>query len=319
MKDLSLLQQEELHSKITEFLRSNVRVFINYRCTSARSAKMNAEDLAYMSPATKEIRSLPLSFHRQTDRENFTELKRFIREEVYQNENSKLSELMSELFSELPKGNKFNFVVQKVSNLARNNATEAFYDMIKVSEYMLHYRALYKLANQMTEVQTEVTFSMGSWQSLQEEDSRPIEDAAVLEAAGLVLEVLSNGKEQIRKRIYYNDITRLLVRLRNKYIGHGTLTYSISEELLNSAVVLAGKVYEIFLQDGYELTKACYITKADAFGEIPVQEDQIPCCHLEEPLELLYNASIVDGAAKYEYIDYITGNITTITGQGVQL
>lgn len=151
---------------------------------------------------------------------------------------------------------KYDYIDEELQKIGKlEDSTECFYRLLKVIEYVWHYRALAMLAqdSQMCEMFVKDSFksSMGLWERFQNKKSDMYSDIytdqETVQAYCLISSLLSGGVRR-RKKVSYSELCQIITQLRNRYVGHGTMAFSVSEELLEAVRQLAYRVLEIFYQ-----------------------------------------------------------------------
>lgn len=304
-QDMARLLPEErarIMAGIKNMVMEEKRVFIYYRVSEKKKLQESQE--------TQELRRLPLTFITEraltdTGTGGVDELKGFLMMEPDDSWGRGMRQLVYHSIEQIPDTLKYSFITQERENVCNAGNTEAFYQCIKMSEYMIHYRALAKLASGEAEETEEITFSIGTWQKIQKEEAVRYDSPEILEAERLVRQLLEQKDRMPKSSLTYKDITEIIVRLRNRYIGHGTLTYSVSKELIQAVVILTGAVYQVFSHDGYELTPEQLVDEKYLLGEA------VPVCRIDEgQISLLYFVTYTDMGNLCEYMNYNSGMIS---------
>ena len=149
---------------------------------------------------------------------------------------------------------RFNYILKQFEDGKRsNNAVEQFYGLVKIVEYIFQYRALFAACKDQktSAVDEEFGYNMGDYNvfqlSLSDSDKEYYLDSDKdIVLAERLVRSLTNEAKANSERFTYGDISRSFVTLRNKYIGHGTMAYSVSEELLDAVYVLSLEVIRVF-------------------------------------------------------------------------
>ena len=212
-----------------------------------------------------------------------------------------------DLNSSLPIDDKYNFLHYQLTMIHKTfNSTELFYQLLRMIEYILHYRALYKLSVlDVDSVNNFNSFSMGGWAQIQSQlhqvMPKYLEHDEVHNAYITIQRLLK--KRKTPRTCTLDEIIQSIIEMRNKYLGHGSITFSVSDELLEALMVLTKEIVLIFKEDVCILTPFINISL--------LREDQlirIPTC-LEDGSLLSY--WIHDEEASFEeYLNYSTGLVT---------
>ena len=160
--------------------------------------------------------------------------------------------------------------------LAGEDTAASFYDLMKIAEYCIHIRALSVLsdpggnhtdpAGKSIDRHALTHLSLGTMQYLQRSKGAP--EAAV--DITLVKALKDLRQDKVKLRIAGFDLcTDTIVFLRNKYVGHGTMIYQVSEPMLESLAVITERILTHFLAGSHELGKDQYILPEVFQEQIP--------------------------------------------------
>ncbi len=235
---------------------------------------------------------------------NYTDIEYFIYSQELNDTEKKIRQTIWDLNASLPEENKFSFLHYQLKTIHKTfNSTELFYQLLRIIEFVLHYRALYVLSTSDKEtMQNFDSFSIGGWANLQYqlEQAAPkyMEGDPVHKAYLVVMTLLK--KTKLPNSCKFDDVIQAMIELRNKYLGHGSITYSVSDQLLEALMELTKEIVIMFQHDVSRLSPSTYIIlKADNKGK------RIPC-YLEDDSLLSY--WIHDEEASFEeYLNYQTG------------
>lgn len=181
----------------------------------------------------------------------------------------------------------------------RHSATEYFYELMKLAEFMIHYRSLAdyeKAARNYFDSGDPV--AMGTFQDgiVDADPCEPQEKEAYIQALKY-LNKLCTGKEgSVNRRKLMAEGRQKLVMVRNHFIGHGSLSYGISTDFVEQLLtVTAGQIADFFhLPDP--------VIKQLHIRDIP------KICEKEGRLYLL--VQLEAGVADY-YLDHSSGKFLT--------
>lgn len=136
-----------------------------------------------------------------------------------------------------------------------------FYSLISLVQFIISVRGLSKWAEgRFIPFNNQFEATFGGMKSLQNTDEK-CNDLKVCVAYN-VLKLIQQDKdysslvkqferdEQMHlKAVSYNDITSLLVNIRNDYVGHGVMVYMVNEEILYYLTICVRYVFQVFLKE----------------------------------------------------------------------
>ena len=188
---------------------------------------------------------------------------------------------------------------QMLSNVQKD--TEYFYDLMKICEFMVHYKSLAdyeRAAAHYFDGPAAVSFGTLAATVLDGDVTQTLRSDTYKEALRFVSMVINGtAGDYSKKRPAYTGRMRM-VNLRNRYVGHGTMTYSVSEELTKMVMVIVHALCEEFLYAQEPLMIESKINgKTDKY------------MYQDSGLYLL--TAIYDEQGACQYIDYATGMMLT--------
>ncbi|MCR5671392.1 MAG: hypothetical protein K6G10_10340 [Butyrivibrio sp.] len=150
---------------------------------------------------------------------------------------------------------RFRYIVGQYEDGKRSdNNVEQFYGLVKIVEYIFQYRALWAACGNAADLGLDDSFgyNMGDYDDFQLSLSDTNNDYSMESNKNVVLaeRLVRNLTREERagsESFSYGDICKSFVALRNKYIGHGTMAYSVSDELLDAVYVLALEIIRVFV------------------------------------------------------------------------
>lgn len=219
--------------------------------------------------------------------------------------------------SEKEKYLKFQYVNNILGTLSEEelDTTATFYYLLKMVEYVWHYRALYALANSdnLNNVFKDKSLqsSMGLWNSLQGKVNIKYTDEEKVNAYRMVKSILS-GVPCNAQKVSYREVCDILTQLRNRYVGHGTMAFSVSQELLDAIKILAYEVVALFYNDEGCLLNTSSVV-SDGIGYMQIVQGDGDLC------QRLLTGYIKGDSDIYEYLDYVSGRITSTADVVYQL
>lgn len=202
---------------------------------------------------------------------------------------------------------KYYYLYNELVRLSREqmDLTAKFYHLLTMIGYVWHYRALYSLAvgenPQRLFADKSIQSSMGLWNCLQGNISVIYNNDKTINAYRLIKSVLS-GRPCNVKKIKYKEMCDILTQLRNRYVGHGTMAFSVSEKLFDAIKILAYEIINIFFHEqGCVLRENMVIKEEVPYLKIK-QEDGLLC-------QMLLSGYIKGDEDIYEYLDYQSGDV----------
>ena len=210
---------------------------------------------------------------------------------------------------------KYEFPNHAISlmNASRENS-EIFYQLIKLVESVFHYMALYKLSAdeelKKKYIHDGFLSSIGMWQNIAFEKAgnkktyqadNP-QGEKVLSAFKFVHKA-TLGADYGRVRVTYNEICSIITSVRNRYLGHGTMVFSVTQDLIDAFITLVG----VIMEDFYGKDVVIDVDKDDEDGVILARSfyDQK---EKHSSLQLI-SAISNEGDTRYvEYLDYRNGS-----------
>lgn len=181
------------------------------------------------------------------------------------------------------------------------SSVRCFYALMKICEIVIHTEALGLLEVAENVPRNIEKPSMGTFAQLLNRDERITREchAQLIESVRFIdCAMVRNGKSQVKtSEVSYYIICEKLVNLRNRMIGHGTMVYSVSEEIVENLARIT-----LFLLQRYSQKKF----KLEQGMTIQVQEKDVPCICEDHGHICLYNGIEPNGIILY--LDYATGN-----------
>lgn len=206
---------------------------------------------------------------------------------------------------------KYRYIKEELTKI--DNAMDevaSFYRLVKVVEYIFHYRAIAMLKDGKGRIELinrkRFEASMGIWNDIQNISKKIFREDRVVNSY-LLIDRLMNKDAKSKKVVRYQEVCDLLVQLRNRYIGHGTMAFSVSPELLTALMELVLVILEEFAGDGLD------IGKEDKLA-LDVSEE-VRCMYISDYESVdFYFRGLICGFMReekpiIEYLDYNNGMI----------
>ena len=222
--------------------------------------------------------------------------------EIEKNEklNIKIRQLL-EKYKKIEKTPEKEFIIKTLENMNTSDATRSFYDLLKICEYVIHYRALQFIVNNPEEVKKEdiTKTALGKWNKYQDQDNETIKNVELEKALKYIKEKLELNDTI---GMNYQKICSILVSLRNKLMAHGSITYEISKKIVYDFAVITEVFIDKFINESEFIEEKQEIKN--------IFEKNKKAIIKKDNLIYLYNYSkqTKDGSM-YEYLNYDTGKI----------
>ncbi len=182
---------------------------------------------------------------------------REVREDV---QNIKLKSRAQELNNKISNKKQYDYLKYSLNKIINSyNPIENFYTILKMAEYVLHYRALKNIAlkedltnasDNLKEGLKAPTFGIWiSYQNGKEDKNKKYNDPEIIKAFNHIDDILKRPRKFEDKSVcYYQDICTYLLRLRNNILIHGVITYDVSVELVEDLFTLCENIVLAFLE-----------------------------------------------------------------------
>lgn len=198
---------------------------------------------------------------------------------------------------------KYEFINSVVSGLQIDaDMTDNFYNAMRMVEFIFHYRALCELVENPSKQKAlpdSLISTMGYWMNLQSRGKKKYGGQTVI--AYKQIYQLLKSKPYDGEKVNYSEICSLLTELRNRYIGHGTMAFSVSDEMFSWVLELILVIAQVFEQDSRILT-----TESVIFDHLPVFAGTLE--NMEPQSGLLFSYT-EKGNINFEYLDYYQGSV----------
>lgn len=176
-----------------------------------------------------------------------------------------------------------------------------FYNLILVAEYMIHYEALMVLSEkEITDKEREILASpsLGDFVNLISDDkkySKELYEDIITSARLLDCIAVRNGKTSIKlKEISRKQILQVICRVRNRFLGHGTIIYAVSGEM----VLALGRLVKLLMDEFANLKD-----KQSLIDKYLFEAEKIPFLYKKHTV--LFNGMNKEGFCFF--LDYVTG------------
>ncbi len=176
-----------------------------------------------------------------------------------------------------------------------------FYNLILIAEYMIHYEALMVLSgSNMSDVDKSIMVnpSLGDYVNVINGEKKYSKEsyADIINSARFLDSVaVRNGKSNIKtKAISKKQILEVVCKVRNRFLGHGTIIYAVSGEMVQAL----GQLVRLLLDEFSQLEDKQSLIDKDV-----LQTSNTPCLYKKHTV--LFNG--VDQSGYCAYLDYATG------------
>ena len=263
---------------------------------------------------TKTAKELEKKYKSQY--KNRLDISTIFKEIIEDEENIELSRKASELLKDVNdrKPNRYiKYALKQIIN--SHNPLENFYTILKIAEYVIHYRALRNIVDKEDISSSPDSLkrnlsnpTLGVWinyQKLKEEKRvKKYDSPEIVKAFNHIDDIFKMPRKFEGKSVVnYKDICDYIVNVRNNILVHGILTYEVSVNLVNDLFILTENIVRPFLELNISISEHDLIQ--GLFTEnIRALED-------EEEEFYLYSFGI-ERANKdllLEYLNYKNGNL----------
>ena len=175
-------------------------------------------------------------------------------------ENVKLKNRAQELKNKIGEERQYRYLIYSLDKIINSyNPIENFYTILKMTEYVLHYRALKNiiLKGNLDEVSENLkeslkTPTLGTWigyQSNKEDKNKKYNNPELIKAFNHIDDVLKRPRKfEGKSTCFYQDICTYLLKIRNNILVHGVITYEVSLDLVEDLFTLGENIILAFLE-----------------------------------------------------------------------
>ena len=146
------------------------------------------------------------------------------------------------------------YIYTRLNSMTGNiNTVTQFYNLIKICEYCIHMQALKSLCTNSQSEEADsrklLNPSLGTMNRLQNINDIYTDPDLANDARKLDMNLSGKGRSNIHKtRVSYREICELIVRLRNRYLGHGVMTEKLTFDMIGSLNRIMYKIVTTFVQ-----------------------------------------------------------------------
>ncbi len=193
------------------------------------------------------------------------------------------------------------YILNTLQNMNTSDATRSYYALMKICEYIVHYRALKLVSiNQNADLSVICETSFGKWRNLQKVNDERIKSMEISEA---VRNIKLDLELKDTVQYSYDGICIFINSIRNKTIGHGVITYMVAKKIVNYFEKLVEVLIREFIKSEYILNETDCIKN--------IFDEDVKCIIKQENNIYLYNYARngYENKYQYEYLNYETGKI----------
>lgn len=193
---------------------------------------------------------------------------------------------------------------------ASSELTRYFYVLMKLCEYLIHTEALATLCKEEGPVSSPRRLArptMGDFAEYLPSGGPVVEDREVLDclrALDLAAARNREGRNRLRK-VTYKELCRVLCQVRRRFVGHGTLVYAVSTDMVSGLARVAQYMLE------RRQTLAAPLPEGEVFR---LEERSVPAVVRQKKAWLYYNGMAEEDT--WRYLDYVTGQIIACDTEG---
>lgn len=221
--------------------------------------------------------------------------------------NQKCAEHIKALFSPIYSGRNTENTLYKVicsqlkELISEYSLLDMFYELIQTAELCVHLTSLCALSKNVKHDKKAVEqLAIGTMIEITRRctPNRKVTDEKLKEAVVFIDTLCCSGS---KGTVNETRVFSCVSTLRNRYLGHGTMTYSVSEEL----------VYNLAFVCAY-ITEVCCEVLCEQFGDVDLTAEKIPDTDVKSAVvvenDIYFYSSHIFGD-KAEYINPLNGQI----------
>ena len=148
-----------------------------------------------------------------------------------------------------------DYIMKRISSLAGNtDPLSQFYELIKICEYCIHMQALKTLCTDRTYTEKQAEhftisrMSLGFLNRLQLIDITYHDPQLARSARELDMMLTGKNSSSLRQsRVTYMNLCELVVRLRNRYLGHGIMSEKVTFQMIRPLTEVMYQIVNTFV------------------------------------------------------------------------
>lgn len=189
----------------------------------------------------------------------------------------------------------------------QQNDTEYFYSLLKINEFMIHYQSLAEyeaVGSRYLDLEGDTSPSLGTLANgiAFAGGKQPEPDAAFITAVKMLHTLSTGHTEGVPGKRAISYAREQICALRNRYIGHGTMTYSVSRELLVQFAIITEQLARLFLEQEHISEFAAVHARLSGGYDKWMQKDG----------RFYLLAGIYRRNDSCKYLDYATGHMLSV-------
>lgn len=217
-------------------------------------------------------------------------------------EDISLHEEVYKLRKSIPNTNRFSYISTSLDKIVRcYDEVEILYSLLKIGEYVVHYRALKNIVENPSLVKDTRSIqkpAFGVWAKLQNVTTTYTSREILVVRDDLIDKLARPEKDKATDEVTFLYLVNLLVTIRNKYIGHGTISNKLARAYNDNLFIIIKVLIEEFKNIDIDLQEDSIISNI-------FDKDIYAIKIIDNKLYLYMNNTY----GKVEYLDYKDGKI----------
>ena len=207
------------------------------------------------------------------------------------------------------KQNKNIYIKYSLNTILKSfNYIEYFYSLLKICEYIIHYIGLKNVINNPQEIlDRKIKVKDGGLAAWRDSisydksyDKNLKEDAEIINSVIELRTILEFNVEYKDNYTFKKDLCKTIIDIRNNLLGHGVITYDVSERIVKYLFIITKEFIKIFESIDVTIEEDEKIKKI--FGE------DIKAIYKENKFVYLYSKMNKSKSKDFpEYLNYETG------------
>lgn len=202
----------------------------------------------------------------------------------------------------IPNNSRFTYISSSLDKIIHcYDDVEILYSLLKIGEYVVHYRALKNIVDDSSIVKNSKSIvkpAFGVWATLQNTNNIYTSREIIATRNSLIDKLDRPVKDKEKNEVTFMYLVNLLVTTRNKYIGHGSISNKKARELNYDIFIIIRLLIEEFKNMDMDIKEDNVISNL-------FDKDIYAIKYINNNLYLYMN-NLFD---KTEYLDYGDGKI----------